>query len=319
MSYLLISSLALGLLFGQEAATPPASQAAPGRVAAAPAIQLEDVVVQRQRLERAIRNFVDEVAAPSPGRGPARWDRRVCVGVVNVRNPAAQHLVDRVSQVAMDVGLEPGDPGCKANVVIIGTSDGQALAQALVDVTPRAFRPNWSGSDRGGVALEQFVASDAPVRWWHVALPVDSQTGEPVVRIPGQDDEPRRTAIFASSRLRTQVQNNLDRVFVIVDFGRAEGLNFNQLSDYIAMVALAQIDPDAATSGFNSVLNLFEQPGGAGIDGLTDWDRSYLTALYDAELNQLRPSHQANSVSNVMVHDRRAQAAAPAEGETQAE
>lgn len=312
MSYLLISSVALGLLFGQEAATPPTPQAAPGQAAAAPATQLEDVVVQQQRLERAVRSFVDEVAAPSPGRGPARWDRRVCVGVVNVRNPAAQQLVDRVSQVAMDVGLEPGEPGCKANVVIIGTSDGPALAKALVDATPRAFRPNWSGSDRGAVALANFVTSEAPVRWWHVALPVDSQTGEPVVRIPGQDG-PRMTAIFASSRLRTQVQNNLDRVFVIVDFGRAEGLNFNQLSDYIAMVALAQIDPDAATGGFNSVLNLFEQPGGVGIDGMTDWDRSYLTALYDAELNQLRPNHQAGSVSNVMAHDRRAQAAAPAE------
>jgi hypothetical protein len=258
---------------------------------------------------------VDEVAAPSPGRGPARWDRRVCVGVVNVRNPAAQQLVDRVSQVAMDVGLEPGEPGCKANVVIIGTSDGPALAKALVDATPRAFRPNWSGSDRGAVALANFVASEAPVRWWHVALPVDSQTGDPAVSIPGQDGPPM-TAIFASSRLRTQVQNNLDRVFVIVDFGRAEGLNFNQLSDYIAMVALAQIDPDAATGSFNSVLNLFEQPGG-GVDGMTDWDRSYLTALYGAELNQLRPNHQASSVSNVMAHDRRAQAAAPAEDEAE--
>ncbi|WP_291834465.1 hypothetical protein [Brevundimonas sp.] len=317
MSVLFASFAVAGSLILQDPAPPaapvPAAQVPPS------ATQLEDVVVQRQRLERAIRNFVDEVAAPSPGRGPARWDRRVCVGVVNVRNPAAQHLVDRVSQVAMDVGLEPGEPGCKANVVIIGTSDGPALAQALVDATPRAFRPNWSGSDRGAVALEKFVASEAPVRWWHVALPVDSQTGAPVVRIPGQDDEPRMTAIFASSRLRTQVQNNLDRVFVIVDFGRAEGLNFNQLSDYIAMVALAQIDPDAATGSFNSVLNLFEQPGGAGIDGMTDWDRSYLSALYDAELNQLRPSHQASSVSNAMAHDRRAQAAAPAEDEDKAE
>lgn len=315
MSVLFASFAVAGSLILQDPAPPapaPAAQVPPA------ATQLEDVVVQRQRLERAVRNFVDEVAAPSPGRGPARWDRRVCVGIVNVRNPVAQHLVDRVSQVAMDVGLEPGEPGCKANVLIIGTSDAPALAQALVDATPRAFRPNWSGSDRGAVALANFVASEAPVRWWHVALPVDSQTGAPAVRLPGQE-EPRMTAIFASSRLRTQVQNNLDRVFVIVDFGRAEGLNSNQLSDYIAMVALAQIDPDAATGSFNSVLNLFEQPGGVGIDGMTDWDRSYLSALYGAELNQLGPSHQASSVSNVMAHDLRAQAAAPVEDEDKAE
>lgn len=293
MSFLSASLMAISLLV-QDPAAQPSQESSP--------TQLEDVVVQRQRLERTVRNFVDDVTAPSMGRGPARWDRQVCVGIANVRNPAAQYIVDRVSQVAMEVGLEPGEPGCRANVLIIGASDGQALAQGLIEASPRAFRPNWGGADRGAQALERFRQTDAPVRWWHVALPVDSQTGAPAVRIPGESAG--MISVFAAARLRTQVQNNLEKAIVIVDFSRAEGLNVQQLADYIAMVALAQVDPEATTGSFDTVLNLFTP--GVEVAGLTDWDRSYLTALYGAELNQTRPSHQSGSVANVMVHDRRA-------------
>ena len=56
------------------------------------------------------------------------------------------------------------------------------------------------------------------------------------------------------------------------------------------MVALAQVDAEADTAAYPTILNLFADPASAPA-GLTDWDRSYLTALYDAELNQLQPSH----------------------------
>jgi len=43
-------------------------------------------------------------------------------------------------------------------------------------------------------------------------------------------------------------------------------------------VALAQVDPQANPSDFDSILNVFQNP--AAYSGLTDWDRSYLKALY---------------------------------------
>jgi hypothetical protein len=44
------------------------------------------------------------------------------------------------------------------------------------------------------------------------------------------------------------------------------------------LVALAQIDPSANPASFDSILNVFNNP--AAYSGLTDWDRSYLKALY---------------------------------------
>jgi len=83
-----------------------------------------------------------------------------------------------------------------------------------------------------------------------------------------------------------------------------EGVTFQQVGDYVAMVALAQIDAEADASSFDTVLNLFDDP--AHTETLTYWDRSYLSALYGSYLNQLHPSAQLGAVGSLMTRDRRA-------------
>jgi hypothetical protein len=50
------------------------------------------------------------------------------------------------------------------------------------------------------------------------------------------------------------------------------------------MVTFAQIDPEADTSGYASILNVFDQPEAA--TSLTDWDKAYLDGLYAAQRTQ---------------------------------
>lgn len=271
-----------------------APQAAPAPQAADPgrAADLEDVEVTGRPLDSMIRNFVNEVAAPNRGRGLARWDDQICVGVANLRNEPAQYIADRVSTVAEDIGLTPGQPGCTPNIMIVATDDGAALAQQLVAERGRAFRMGGSGMDRGGVALNAFKETDAPVRWWQVSMPTDSETGARAVRIPGEcrDDcmDPMDMApvinVFSASRLSTQIVDTLFRTIVIIDIDQIADVSVVQLADYIAMVTLAQIDPSADTSGYASILNVFSDPGAT--DTLTDWDTAYLSGLYDAERNR---------------------------------
>jgi len=265
-----------------------------------PATTLEDVVVDGRRLDQAIDDFVADIVAPPVGRGPARWHRRVCVGAINFRTEVAQALVDQVSFVAAEAGLEIGEPGCSANILIVGTEDGSALAGGLVERAPRAFRPVYSGAARSSEALERFVATDAPVRWWHVSLPVNRETGAPAVRLPG-DLDPR--FVRGEGRLRTGVRNDLLKVFIIVDVSAAAGVDVRRLGDYVGMVALAQIDPEADPSSYDTVLNLFDARDSQR--GLTDWDRSYLESLYGAELNARAPNQQGGEVSSSMYRDLR--------------
>lgn len=290
-------------------ATPPQA-----RAPAAPQdpVALEDVIISGRSLDGLIRDFVGEVAEPNRNRGLARWEDRICVGVANLRGETAQYLSDRISTVATDMGLEAGAPGCTPNILVIATADAGALARQLTGERRRAFRMGGSGMDRGGAALRDFVETNRPVRWWQMSIPVDSETGDIAVRIPGvctgdcvdASDYAPQIAVASASRLTTQIIDNLTRAIVIVDVDQVSGVSALQLADYIAMVSLAQIDPGADTSGYVSILNVFGAPEAS--DSLTDWDLAYLGGLYDAERTQVGARAGRNEIVNSIrrSHDR---------------
>ena len=70
--------------------------------------RVDDVVVEGRPLESVARSFVEEVSAPARTRGLARWDGVVCIGVVNFEAEAAHLIIDRMSDVARDLGSQPG-------------------------------------------------------------------------------------------------------------------------------------------------------------------------------------------------------------------
>jgi hypothetical protein len=258
--------------------------------------QLGDVVVEGRRLRFVVQNFVGEVAAPATGdRGPARWNGPVCIGVVNLRAEVAQYIVDRASDVARELGLEAGEPGCAANVLIIAAADGQAVADGIVEERRRAFVPGGSGMTRTLSALEDFRTSDAPVRWWHVSAPVDSESGELATRLPGRDAP--QIAVSRASRIRTDIRDDLFKAIIVVDIGKVDAISLTQLADYCTLIALAQVDPKADVASFETILNVFIDPT---ITGLTGWDRDYLAALYGIEQNRLGSARGGEIVDLMM-------------------
>ena len=271
----------------------------------APSTTVEDVEVtaRRQSAYEAARRFADQAVETPSGRGLARWAGKVCVGVVNMRADAAQPLIDRISDRLEELDIGFGEPGCEPNIVIIAAGDGAAAARAMVAARPRAFDTGISGTNLTDRALQAFQDSQAPVRWWRLTVPVDADTGEVTVRLPGE--EPATRAVRSPSRIRSQDRNVFARTFVIVDVSKIAGIDTNALGDYLAMVSLAQIEADADFSGYTTILNLFADP--AGIRAMSEWDISYLHALYTAELNESRTSQQVGSVANSMA--RAAQAA----------
>jgi hypothetical protein len=118
--------------------------------------------------------------------------------------------------------------------------------------------------------------------------------------------------VFAASRLRTQIRDDMVRSIIIVDVDRLGGANLVQLADYLALVALAQVDAEADTSAFPTILNLFADPASAPA-GLTDWDRSYLTALYEHDQLRINRNSQVRAVAEAVARDRREAGGATAE------
>jgi hypothetical protein len=245
----------------------------------------DEVVVRGQRmsdiedgLRAEIGEFIGEVTAPPAGRGFARWDRRVCIGIHNLEQTAAQYLVDRISKLALDVGLVPGEPGCGPNVIIIFTTDGRQLATQLVESERKFLRPTGEGGVHRGLAgLDRFVESDKAVRWWQVSMPVSAQSGIAALELPNGLGPPV-IGVAGPSRIHSGIVDSLQRVIVVVDSSKLTGTTWQQLGDYLAVVSLTQVDLDANPASFDSILNLFTNP--KAYSGLTDWDRTYVQALY---------------------------------------
>ncbi len=293
-----MSFSALALAVGLLAQTPAPVQDPPP-----PAVsELGEVVVEGRRLRSVVQDFVGELAAPATGdRGPARWNGPVCIGVVNLRAEIAQFIVDRASDVARELGLTAGEPGCTANVLIIAAADGQAVADGIVEERRRAFVPGGSGMTRSFRALEEFRTSDAPIRWWHVSGPVDSETGALATRLPG-DDAPPQTNVSRASRIRTDIRDDMFKAIIVVDINKVSSLSLSQLADYCTLIALAQVDPKADVSSAETVLNVFIDPT---TPGLTTWDMDYLTALYSIEQTRLG-SARGGEIVELMMRNVRA-------------
>lgn len=310
----LVLTLALwsGALPAQVVAQTPSAQTPSAQTPAAQrSDQLGEVVVEGRQLEAMIRNFVTDVSQPANNRGLARWNGPVCVGAVNLRSEVGQYVIDRISDVARELEVEAGEPGCRPNVLIVAAVDGAGLASALVEDRPRNFDLRHNGTDAGTRAFRNFRTGDQPVRWWQISMPVNSDNGERAVRLPG-DEQPPSIRVFSASRLRTQIRDDMVRSIIIVDVERLAGANVVQLADYLALVALAQVDAEADTAPYPTILNLFADPASAPA-GLTDWDRSYLTALYEHDQLRINRNSQVLAVAQAVTRDRREAAGAATE------
>lgn len=287
-------ALAVALMAG--ALVGPEPQEVPGAVGVEDApVRIDDVEVSGRRLREEVGRFVEEVAAPPPGRGLARWNGALCIGTVNVEQRIARPLIDHVAGVAASYGLRIRAPGCQPNVVILFTDDGPGLASAIVTAEPKAFRVKWTSQlDRGERALDAFQSADTPVRWWHVSMPVIGATGGQAIRMPGDVGYIYVPGEGLVNKGRP-ITDHLNKVIIVVDLAKTENVLLPELAEYLAMVALAQVDPDGDTSRHDTVLNLFSRPG--SVHGLSGWDRAYLTSLYGAFPERITPYDHASSIT----------------------
>jgi hypothetical protein len=150
---------------------------------------------------------------------------------------------------------------------------------------------------RGFAGLDQFAASDQAIRWWHLSLPVDARTGMPAIELPNGQGAPVIN-VAGPSRIHSGIRDALQRVFIIVDSTKLNGTTWQQLGDYLAVVSLAQIDLATDPASFDSILNLFTNP--AAYSGLTDWDRTYVRALYQFD-QERNPKLQRGALTGEML------------------
>jgi hypothetical protein len=221
--------------------------------------------------------------------------------VSNFDPQASQYMIDRIADVTEALGLRSGEPGCTPNIYILATHDGQAQARDLVRRSPGSFRPQVIHSAAPRSAISRFEESDAPVRWWQNAQEMTVDSGMPVARVPGLG--PPSVDVRLPSRFRSTTRFDLANVFVILDISKMEGVTLTALSDYVAMISLAQIDPEGDYGQMDTILNLF----GSEPDrkGMSQWDLDYLSALYAIEPDHADSRRDSMALVNEIQRIRR--------------
>ena len=292
----LAAVVAVAALIGAQ----PASQPVQPQDSAPEASEVEGLTVYGRTLEEAARVFVDQVAEAPQGTRLARWNRPVCISISNMQPRYAQYIIDQIALTALDLDIVVGEPGCSPNVIIFATADGDALAEQLVSETGYGFRPADHGTDLGRRALRDFQEAGTPVRWWNVVMPVTADTGDLALTLRG--DEPRAVRVRDSSRLRSNIRYDMAWTIIIMDMTKLGDASLAALADYVAMVSLAQIDPQADVSDQDTVLNLFGE--GQTVSGLTGWDRDYLSALYLAPNNRADGDRQQDGIEHFLIRER---------------
>lgn len=285
------------------------------------------IVVHGQRNLEEVRQFVHNVSIETPSASQiARWNQHLCPGVVGASAQASQAIIDQIARRAAAVGLHVGAPGCRADLTIIVTSDSDRVAQAVYDERRTMLtRPNnVDGATLGDQALQAFVHSPRPVRWWHVSqkttadgLMMSDERSSPISNSsltavqttanptsPTSGDGMSRTVAHRSdgSRLRRETRQDFNYVLVIVDTSRLNGAPLSAVADYIAFVSLTQVNPDVDATGFPTILNLFSaHDASARPTELSDWDLDYLDGLYHATRNARNSGQQRGDIQRRMV------------------
>ncbi len=263
--------------------------------AAATAQSPESVTVTGTRDRQVLEKFVEGFTIPSRITGKmARWQDGICPVTVGLAPRFTAFITRRVRDVAAEAGAPVNaGTGCKPNIEIVFT----ATPQALIDKT-RQDHPGFLGYYDNDAQLQKLATVSRPIQAWyttatqdlHGKIEVDSgktigpglEVWLPCPRVPGVclvNLPNARAVAVTGSRLGDGLRSSLYHVIIVADSGKLLAFEVGSLADYIALLALSQINIPESCQPLSSIVNLL-QPCGQKSSALTENDLGYLKGLY---------------------------------------
>jgi hypothetical protein len=297
--------LAAAAILGATNAGPATAQTSAPAAASAPASQSEvtaEVTVTARRAELAPRvaKFVDQIAVRHNDEGLPRWQDPVCPLITGLSRADGEFMLGRISQIAGAANAPLAGEHCRPNLFIFVTTQPVQLLQAMQNQ-----KRDVSFGDATPTVVDEFIRTPLPVRvWYNTTMRTPEGT-------PPNQGLPNAAQVLGTGLPGIRVYNDLDRtshvllsktwsfsdVFVIADEARLRSVTRGQFADYVALVGLANIKPDAHLGDAQTILKLFDGAPQAALPGLSDWDQAFLKSLYATEqISATQRSHIANSI-----------------------
>ena len=218
-----------------------------------------------KELKKQTLNFVRTVSDTAE---KTQFSRRVdpfCIKITGI-DLAYHDLIRKKIREAAKVAKAPKEApeGCRPNIRVIFSTDGDALMQALKRKYPSIINGQLIRK------IDELMQPKKPVRWWYA-------------------NEDRQTK-NVPSLISTGWEIDLTSTVIIVDVNQSNGYPLESVASYISMVAFAQIDgATQQVASSSSILGMFNdtKPRIEALRNLTIWDRAYLHALYSMAADRL--------------------------------
>jgi hypothetical protein len=313
----------------------PASQAAPGPASPSAPSSVSPLTVQAApgpaTVQKQARDFVQLFTAPSPALDQfARWHRAICVSVAGLPDDQAKRVSSRIQEVANGVGMHALPAGCHANVEVVFTDRPQAFMDNVAK-THEEVLGYYHRHDR-----DRLKAMTRPVQAWYQtatdsgAMAANSALAFATITTQGGastgvtihfqgkaevDDDPENPVPSGCSdapQFTHCMMSELTNALIVVDTGHLrKGQTLGPITDYLSMLALAQIKSLDGCAALPSVIDLLGKPcvGRELPDGLTPADAAYLTSLYASDLEANKPLEQdeiASRMGSIFLRSRAA-------------
>jgi hypothetical protein len=245
---------------------------------------------RQRRLERRAHAFVNRLthSALFYGDSIAMWRVPLCFLVAGLPKDGGELVLARLSGDAASAGVRLAKRRCHPNFIVIFTSMPDAELNRLKSRYPRML------GDGPSAEMQRFLRPGKArvVRIWHNAY-VSDRYGVPMYEfgdggcyqggdfhIPGMLKACPTHLDIIESRLSRDRLVAFSSAIIVVDTTLARRANLEQVADYIALLGLADINPDVNVGDSPTILKLFTAPAEVAPRGLTIWDRAFLDGLY---------------------------------------
>lgn len=269
---------------------------------AQPSMTTENVTVTGTR--RAFHDFARTFVTPTAFTGKiARWEHGICPIVAGQNDHYTRFIAQHLQYVALAAGAPVNkDASCKPNIEIVFTTTPQALLDAVARDDQHYLGYFESVADKKALATVT-----RPIQAWYTTETTDRKgrtrldTGRSIVggttvgnfnalsdnngdiisSTPGTalTDMP---PFFASSgnHLNDEIHTGFRHILIVIDSAKVAGQDVVPLADYISMLALSQIAPDACQQLPSIANRMAPDCRHETSNSLTMYDLAFLQGLY---------------------------------------
>jgi hypothetical protein len=252
----------------------------------------ENVTVTGTKSREELRGFVQSFAAPARITGKlARWDSGICPLTLGLRTQAIAFIEKRLRQIAVQVGA-PVDsrPGCKPNIEIVFTTAPQGLMNWVREKYPDflGYHDNSRQADRLATVTHDIQAwYTTATRDFNGHVQVDARNiaggGVQVGNVYLPD---AKAYTVSGSRLGDGLSSGFHHVIIAIDPAKLANYEMGSLADYIAMLALTQLNSLDTCQQLPSIVNMLAEGCARKSGAMTENDIAYLRGLYRMRADQ---------------------------------